>query len=380
MHPIHRRQFLKFIGAASVVGGARRVLADEGRLPQKALIAAGWRGPKPDDPYFAGLLEADWLSKKISIRHAVAIPSRPHGLLPEADGSLLVTAFRPGPWLMRLDAEGRVAQQLNIAEETPNHRFTGHVVVSRDGKQLFSAETDYTSGRGRIGVRDAVTLKKRDEWESHGLEPHQILLDDAGNLIVANGGIPRTLADKKYDLQRMDSSLVRLDTRSGVLMQQWKLDDPRLSLRHIAWSRAADGRPLLGVAMQAEHDDPARRIASPSLAVLDRERLGVPAGVQVGAGYAGDIAPAMQGGFVVSNNQTGKAQLWLPDQEAPMSTLVELKETYALTAWEGPANGGGVLVATGLGLVRWHSRAKPLFIPWPGPMALDNHWSLVSEV
>lgn len=40
---------------------------------------------------------------------------------------------------------------------------------------------------------------------------------------------------------------------------------------------------------------------------------------------------------------------------------------------------GGVLVATALGLVRWHPVAKPVFLAWPKPMALDNHWVLVSE-
>jgi len=36
-----------------------------------------------------------------------------------------------------------------------------------------------------------------------------------------------------------------------------------------------------------------------------------------------------------------------------------------------------VLISTGLGLVRWHPDAKPLFLAWPKPMALDNHWVLV---
>ena len=35
--------------------------------------------------------------------------------------------------------------------------------------------------------------------------------------------------------------------------------------------------------------------------------------------------------------------------------------------------------STGLGLVRWHPSAKPMFLPWPQPMALDNHWVLVGE-
>ena len=59
--------------------------------------------------------------------------------------------------------------------------------------------------------------------------------------------------------------------------------------------------------------------------------------------------------------------------------IVELQEAYALTEWSGPNPGGGVLVGTGLGLVRWHPTAKAVFLPWPKPMALDNHWTLISE-
>ena len=40
---------------------------------------------------------------------------------------------------------------------------------------------------------------------------------------------------------------------------------------------------------------------------------------------------------------------------------------------------GDVLVATALGLGRWHPEAPPTLIPWPQPMALDNHWVLVGE-
>lgn len=88
----------------------------------------------------------------------------------------------------------------------------------------------------------------------------------------------------------MDSSLVKLDSRNGSLLHRWKLDDPRLSQRHIAWSRAADGKAYLGVAMQAEHDDPARRAAAPILAVYDGETLYTPTRANDGHGYAGDIA------------------------------------------------------------------------------------------
>lgn len=374
-----RREFLKIAGALAALPSARWTRAGEA-APTGASIAAAWRGRNTGDTYYAGVLAADWASKKITIRHAAALPTRPHGITPEADGSLLVTGVRPGGWLMRIARDGKVAQQIDLASEASNARLNGHVVVSQKGDVIYTTETDQKTGRGLIGVRDRQSLRKLAEWETHGMEPHQVLLDAAGYLMVANGGIPRTAADKKYDLHRMDSSLVRLDGQSGRLLRQWTLDDPRLSLRHLAWSEwAAGGKAFLGVAMQAEHDDPAARAAAPILAVLDGDKLTVPTRTSDGAGYAGDIAPAYNGGFALSSNQVGLAHLWHPATPDKLTRIVELQEAYALTGWDGPKPGGGVLVSTALGLVRWHPSAKPALLPWPDKMALDNHWVLLEE-
>ena len=373
---MQRRDFLKLTAAASLLAGQPLRAASDAR---GVLIAAAWRGASPSDPYFAGVLAADWESRKITIRHAVQLPTRPHGLLPDADGSLLVVGVRPATWMMRIDADGQRLQQVN---ESGDLRFNGHAIVSPAGDLVYTTETDFATGRGRIGVRDAQTLQRLDTWDSHGIEPHQLLVDRQGALMIANGGIPRTLADKKFDLQRMESSLVRLDGRSGKLLRRWQLADPRLSLRHLAWSYLpGDDEPLLGVAMQAEHDAAAQRQAAPVLAVLDGDALLLPTGGNVaGAGYAGDIAAASGGGFALSNNQTGKASLWRPSDPEKLLPIVEMQEAYALADWAGPQPGGGVLVATAPGLIRWHPAAKPLFLPWPQAMALDNHWAVIREI
>lgn len=368
-----RRQFLQAFAAFGALPAGGLALA-AGGTPKSTLIGAAWRGPNPGDIYYAGVLAADWARKALEIRHAVPLPTRPHGLLAEAGGGLLVAGVRPGGWLLRIDGDGRVVQQVRVEGEGDS-RLNGHAILGATGDVVLTTETDYAAGRGRIGVRDRQSLKKLDQWDSHGIEPHQALLDAEGHVIVANGGIPRTLTDKKYDLHRMKSSLVRLDGRNGRLLRQWQLDDSRLSLRHIAWSEAPDGRRRLGIAMQAEHDDAAARKTAPSLAVLDGDTLTLPS--DGGAGYAGDIAPAWNGGFALSNNQAGLAQLWLPGSPEQMTPIVELQEAYALAGWDGPRPGGGVLVATALGLVRWHPSEKPAFLRWPQPMALDNHWVLL---
>lgn len=377
--PISRRGFLKLAGACGLLAhGGLALSAGNSAEGQQARVAAAWRGPNPSDPYYAGVLLADWGRKKIEILHSVLLPTRPHGLLPEADGSLLVTGVRPGTWLMRIDAEGKISRQVDI-EASADVLLNGHALTGPTGELVFTSETDFASGRGRIGVRDRLTLKKIDEWESGGLEPHQMLLDAEGHLIVANGGIVRNRADKKIELSRMDPSLVRLDARNGSELRRWKLADARLSLRHIAWSTAPDGQRRLGIAMQAEHDDAAQRSRAPLLAVLENEKLIVPTRANDGFGYGGDIAAAYHGGFVVSSNQAGLAQLWYPAAPEKLTPVVELQEAYAMAEWQGPPPGGGVLVSTALGLVRWHPVAKPVFLAWPKPMALDNHWALISE-
>lgn len=345
----------------------------------RAMVGAAWRGPRAGDPYFAGTLEADWETRSLSIRYAVPLPTRPHGLIAEADGGMTICGVRPGAWIMRCDGAGKVVRQIRLDGEG-ERRLGGHAVVSAEGARLYTTEIDFATGRGRIGVRERTSLQKLDEWDTQGRDPHQLILDGEGHLLVANGGVPRTLADKKVDLDRMDSSLVRLNAASGKLLGQWRLDDARLSLRHMAWNRnPAEAGALLGIAMQAEHAAATERAAAPVLAVFDGERLAIPTRANDGVGYSGDIAPAHRGGFVLSSNQAGMAQLWHPGIPEKLQPVVKMQEAYALAPWHGPGRGGGVVIATALGLGRWHPEAAPLLLPWPQPMALDNHWVLMAE-
>lgn len=337
-------------------------------------IAAAWRGPKPADPYFAGVLQADWRNKTLRIGYSAPLPTRPHGLHPTAEGSLLVVGVRPGSWLMRFDPDGKIQTQFTLAHHE-HTRLNGHAFIDPQRQIVFTTETDYRTGRGKIGVRDPQSLQKIAEWDAGGIEPHQLEQDQNGHLMIANGGIPRTLDDKKYNLDQMDASLVQLDGQSGELLHRWQLADRRLSLRHLAWSHpTADGRRLLGIAMQAEHAEAADRKTAPTLAIFDGQNLLTPCNQGDPNGYAGDLCPALNGGFAVSSNQSGATRLWHPSKPDRLQAIVELPECYALTN-TGP--NGYTLISTAPGLVRWHPREAAVFIPWPQPMALDNHWSVM---
>jgi hypothetical protein len=135
----------------------------------------------------------------------------------------------------------------------------------------------------------------------------------------------------------MDPSLVRLHPHSGALLRQWRLDDPRQSIRHLAWSLpvAADVRgparaSLLGIALQAEHDDPARRRDAPLLALWDGQDLRLANRTVDGAGYAGDIAPGTGGSFIVSSQRSHEGLLWHPDAPERWIPIAKLTEPCAL--------------------------------------------------
>lgn len=154
----------------------------------------------------------------------------------------------------------------------PGRSFSGHVIASADGRLLFTTETDLEHDRGMLAVRDAHSLTLLQAWPTHGRDPHQLVLDRLapGRVMVANGGIetrPET-GRVKHGLNSMDSSLVRLDFRSGRLEGKWRLKDSRLSMRHLAWSG-----DYLGLSLQAEHQDGATRAAAPVLAVFDGSTL-----------------------------------------------------------------------------------------------------------
>ncbi len=382
---MNRQSFLRAsaMGLAAVAIGGRSWAAQSiANSASNHRLGGAWRrvvagtGAAQD---FVGVLALDWDNQKVRIQTEHAVPSRAHGVSAESSGGFLVVAARPGTWLRRLGADGEVLQHLDIQGDKAGRTLDGHIMVSADGQWLYTPETNLATGEGWISLRDVRTLAKQAEWRTHGRDPHQCLIDASGALLLVNGGIPRKADGTKTDLDQMNSSLVRLDGRTGELLGQWRLNDHRLSMRHMAWS--ASNQPLLGIALQAEHDDAAQRHAAPVLAVWDGMKLFVPSRDRMAGGYAGDIAPGPGGGFVISGQRVGKGALWHPDAPEQLFSIAELKEMCALatpvsTAQEGVQ--GGVLMGSERGVGYWHPRKDPRMMPWPMAMTLDNHWVLLS--
>jgi hypothetical protein len=351
-------------------GAAASASAWAGAAKRDTLLAA-WQ---QRDEQRIGLLSIGDVSW--SVQRSLAVPTRAHGLWAESGGSVLAVARRPGDWLLRWHPVSGRTQWHWIGED---RRFNGHV-IARDGATLWTTETDLDTAQGRIGVRDARSLEKTGEWASHGTDPHQLLalpqaVGDlpAGTLMVANGGIP-TLPEtgrSKRELGRMDASLVALHPDSGDLLGQWRLADPLLSLRHLAFDPVSG---TLGIALQAEHPLAPDKASAPVLAVWDGRTLRAAEDQPPVAGYGGDICAwptAFGGGFAVSCPRTG--QLALFDAHGVWQGALPHREACALASRGGRWwLGGAASLLTGQGgdgpaaITPGHSNATPLQI--------DNHW------
>ena len=370
---MNRRDFLLQLGTA--LGAAALPPLAWANAPAGAVrVAGGWRMSERE--FQIGALRADWARAELAIEFAVTTPTLPHAIVPEAGGGFLAVATRPGAWLLRVDGKGQIVHRLAMADEADARTLDGHVIASNDGQWLFTGETERKTGDGWVSVRDARNLRKVAEHRTHGIDPHQILVDAAGKLLVANGGIPRTPTGQKRDLERMDPVLVRLDPQSGEKLGEWSLRDKRLSPHHIAWNRPSGGAAptLLGIGLQAEHDDPRRRHEAPLLAVWDGKVLTVPT-YMVAKGYAGDVAAGPNGGFVLTAQHANRIVLWQPQRAAELSTIGEVQNPCGLWPLDGAP---GVAIGGGLGLARWHATEAAAMLRWPAGMAAGNHWAILA--
>jgi hypothetical protein len=338
---INRRHLL----AALALGGS---LVRAQARPAAPRLLAAW--DEPDGSHHVGVWRAGaaGLSKQVSVE----VPTRAHGLIAADARTWVAVARRPGDWWMHWSPpasprfvwaiEGRV--------------FNGHVL--RVGDRWLTTETDVESGAGVIGVWRADDLARIDEWPTQGIDAHALLLDADGTLIVANGGVPTRpeTGRARRDLEGMDSSLVRLDAVKGRMLAQWRLDDPRLSLRHLARQGAT-----IGVALQAEHDDPAQREAAPLLALLEGGMLCSVPPQRATGGYGGDIV-GLDGGFCVSGTRAHALWCWRPGEAGRQ---VALPEAGALAVGDGRLWAAGRGEAVELGGT---DRRRPLAVRF------DNHW------
>ncbi len=198
------------------------------------------------------------------------VTARVHGNAADPTNARRVIFFarRPGTEAFEFNLS---SLEVTTAFATPAGRhLAGHGLFSPDGTLLLTPEHDYETPRGVIGIRDARNFRIVGEIATQGLDPHEIAwLPDGKTLIVANGGIlthPRTFR-KKLNIPTMDPSLCLIDAASGRCLEQLRLPDHLLSIRHLAVTR--DGSVAVG--LQYEGD----ALAAPSVAALYRPGEGL---------------------------------------------------------------------------------------------------------
>ena len=97
---------------------------------------AAWEA---DSQYHVGLISVrrdSW-----SLQQSVALPTRPHALLAEPGGTVLVVARRPGDWLLRW-RPGTTPPQQQWHWINGERRFNGHAIASARHAQIWTPETD----------------------------------------------------------------------------------------------------------------------------------------------------------------------------------------------------------------------------------------------
>lgn len=201
-----------------------------------------------DGEHFAASFAFDGKSPRMT-----PLPMRGHGLLlhPVRRNEALIISRRPGTMMVRVDLNsGRQLRQWSVDED---RRVLGHAVYGAKGDVVFVTEDNIDSGSGIVSVRDAGTMRVLQEFDTHGIGPHELLLmPDGVTLAVANGGI-RTLPETgrvKLNRGRIETSLVYLDVRSGRLLGKYVVPSTQQSLRHLALGK--NGR--LAAALQFEGD------------------------------------------------------------------------------------------------------------------------------
>jgi uncharacterized protein len=367
---LERRRWL--LGAAgTLLLPAHSAWAVDAIKPQ--LIAA-WQDARNQN--HIGLLQIE--PDAVHIISSLSVPTRAHGLAWQSDprsgpsdGSVLAVARRPGDWMLRWHPAAARAQWL-WAE--PGRCFNGHVLCHPQATACFTTETDLNTGQGLLVRRHSTSLQETAVWPTQGVDPHDMEWLPDGHILVANGGISThsETGRTKLALAQMDSSLVRINinantsSTTGHISGQWRLADPRLSLRHLARNPHTG---QVGVALQAEHTNLEQRAAAPLLALLNPNHSSPLQPVSTAcstSGYAGDIASLPQA-WLVSCPREHQVQS-VNAQSRVASPPITLKSACALAAGHGEKN----IWLLGANQVRHSNLSEPAG-SLPTDLHFENH-------
>ncbi len=198
-------------------------------LANTTVTLAGGYSNANRQQFFIGQLGANGEPKWIELGYRV------HQILPLGKHQYLAIGRRPETWMVWVDfAHQAIIRVHNV--EAGCHLY-GHAVIDPHNRVLITAENDVIERQGLVVLRDMDSLDIIERYPSHGLGPHQLLLDsDRQRLWVANGGFLLEPGTGRAIRNRdsFQSSLVLLDYHSGRRLEAVQHPDQQQSMRHIA--------------------------------------------------------------------------------------------------------------------------------------------------
>jgi hypothetical protein len=369
---LSRRRFLLASGGAFALGaaGAATLFSRPGYGGTLLSAFEDERG----DQYVGGL--------QLESRHVFGarVPMRAHGCAIHPDDSMRVLYFarRPGTRAFELD---RKTNEVRTRFTTPRGRhLAGHGVFSRDGAWLYTPEHDYENIRGVVAVRDARTFAIVAELDTRGIDPHEVLLAaDGAKLIVANGGIlthPRSYR-QKLNIPTMDPSLCVLDASTGTCLEQWRLPDHLLSIRHLALMK--DGAVAVGLQYEGAPE------AAPSVAAVYRPASGlklleIPNDARPHMhGYVASIAVSDARDAIAAACPYGKGLACWSASTGAYIDFIDAAETYGVSRLADGSLIASQRDGTVFALADGRSRSRFVTLDRESPIRWDDHWTNVVD-
>lgn len=238
-----RALFRLSLAAAGLAAGFGAGACTRVQTPQHLLVGTRTR-VMPDGEHGTWLTIVDIRER---VARTVAVPFRGHSVVQhptDPDRVYVLThrsqlpagASMPLPGVDSCEvslSQGAVTRVFRCQE---GHHFYGHGSFNADGSQLFTTENDFGGGGdGVITVRDVSTLLPIGRFPSHGVDPHEMRLTDAGHTaVIANGGLrshpdygPLVLNGANFV-----TNMTWVDVGSGRLLDEVRMSGLRASLRH----------------------------------------------------------------------------------------------------------------------------------------------------
>lgn len=121
----------------------------------------------------------------------------------------------------------RAKRRLGLIVPSAGRHFYGHGAYVNGGAELLSIESDLTTKKGVIVVRDGTSFETLAEFPSYGQSPHDcVLVDDGKTLVVTNGG---------GDIGSTEApSVAYVDVASEKLKEKVTFGDPKINAGHVA--------------------------------------------------------------------------------------------------------------------------------------------------